>query len=199
MTVPIELSWGRLAAWLQLNAPTDFPLLQGPVSAAELDAAAAHFGIDLPHDFRQLYQLMNGTDPHGESAGIFPSADEGDDIAFGPLALEQGIRVWDSQRQLVDSGDFADLTPRSAKGVADDWWNLGWIPLASNGGGDFYCIDMAATAEGTVGQIITHSHESGEHKILAPSLAAYLNELADGVAAGRFQYTDFGMQRIEAE
>ncbi len=141
---------------------------------------------------------MNGTNPDGESAGIFPSADEWDDMAFGPLALEQIIQVWDMQKELVEIGDFADLKPRSAEGVANDWWNLRWIPFASNGGGDFYCIDMAPTDGGTQGQVITHSHESGEHKILATSLAVYLRELADGVEAGAFEYTDYGMQKMEA-
>ena len=58
---------------------------------------------------------------------------------------------------------------------------------------------MAPTTAGTKGQVITHSHESGKHIILARSLAAYLGELADGLDAGHFEYTDYGMQKIEAE
>jgi cell wall assembly regulator SMI1 len=199
MAASINDSWARIAAWLKANAPHDFMLLQGPVSPDELDAAAAHFGVELPEDFRRLYQLMNGTDPNGESVGLFPSADAWDDMAFGPTALEQIIREWDMQKELVDGGDFADLEPRSAAGVASDWWNTGWIPFAGNGGGDLYCVDLAPSGEGVKGQVITHSHETGEHKILAPSLAAYLSDLADGIEAGHYEYTDRGMQKIEAE
>jgi cell wall assembly regulator SMI1 len=130
--------------------------------------------------------------------GLFPSADDWDDMAFGPTALEQIVREWDIQKDLVEGGDFADLEPRSAAGVAGDWWNMGWIPFAGNGGGDLYCVDLAPGGEGVRGQVITHSHESGEHKILAPSLAAYLSDLADGLEAGRYKYTDRGMQKIEA-
>ena len=200
MGATINDSWTRIAAWLRANVPSDFALLQAPASSEELDAAAAQFGVELPDDFRQLYQLMNGTDPNGESAGLFPSADEWDDMAFGPFALEQIVREWQMQKELVEGGEFVDREPEScAPGIANDWWNAGWIPFAWNGGGDYYCIDMAPTADGTKGQVITHSHESGEHKILARSLAAYLSELAEGLDAGQFEYTDDGMQKIEAE
>jgi cell wall assembly regulator SMI1 len=199
MVASISDSWSRIAAWLQTNAPSDFALLQPPVSAGELDAAAAHFGVELPEDFRTLYQLMNATDPNGESVGLFPSVDEWDDMAYGPLALEQVIREWDTQKQLVDMGEFSDLEPESDDGVADDWWNIGWIPFASNGGGDFYCIDLAPNGNGNRGQIITHSHESGVHNVLAPCLAEYLKELADDLEAERFEYTDYGLQRVETE
>ncbi|MEZ6062138.1 MAG: SMI1/KNR4 family protein [Planctomycetaceae bacterium] len=200
MAATISDSWTRIAAWLRANAPDDFAFLQGPASPEEIDAVAAQFGIEIPDDFRQLYELMNGTDPNGESAGLFPSVDEWDDMAFGPLALDQIVYDWQLQKELVECGDFADREPESCdSGIANEWWNVGWIPFASNGGGDYYCIDMAPTADGTKGQVITHSHESGEHKVLAPSLSAYLGELADGLEAGQFEYTDYGMQRIETE
>lgn len=191
-------SWSRISAWLQANAPSGYALLQPPVSTEELDGASAHFGIELPDDFTGLYQLVNGTDPNGESVGVFPSEDEWDDMAFGPLALAQIIHEWNTQKELVEISEFADLEPQSANGVANDWWNVKWIPFASNGGGDFYCIDMAPTGAGTVGQIITHSHESGQHEILAPSLATYLSELADGLEAGQFEYTEDGLVKIKA-
>lgn len=198
MAASIEESWARITAWLEAHAPDDLQLLQKPASPEELNAASSLFGVDLHDDFRQLYQRMNGTDPNGESVGLFPSADEWDEMAFGPCALEQVVGDWQMQKELLEGGDFADCEPEStAAGVAHVWWNPSWIPFAWNGGGDYYCIDMDPTAEGTRGQVITHSHESGEHTILAPSLAAYLGELADGLDAGKFEYTDDGMQLME--
>ena len=126
MAVTINDSWSRIAAWLQANAPTDLALLQGPVSSEDLDAAAARFGLELPDDFRQLYQLMNGTDPDGESAGLVPSADEWDDMAFGPFALDQIVREWQMQKELVECGEFVDREPDSCvPGIINEWWNVG--------------------------------------------------------------------------
>lgn len=197
MDTPVHQSWARVADWLRANAPADFALLQPPVSAAELDAAAAEFGVELPADFRRLYEVVNATDPNGNSIGLFPSADD-DPMAFGPLALEQVVREWRVQRELLEGGDFAGLEPESASpGVAAEWWNVGWIPFAGNGGGDFYCIDTAPADGGTRGQVITHSHETGVHQVLAPSLAAYLDELADGLEQGRYRYGDeYGLEAV---
>jgi len=195
----INDSWDRITTWLKAKSPDDLQLLQ-PGAPDELDTAATLFGLQLHGDFRQLYQLMNGTDPNGESVGLFPSADEWDDMAFGPCALEQITADWQMQKELLEGGDFADLTPESCDpAITNDWWNVGWIPFAWNGGGDYYCIDMVPTADGTMGQVITHSHETGEHKVLAPSLAAYLNDLADGLDAGKFELTDDGLQKSEAD
>ena len=96
----------------------------------------------------------------------------------------------------MTSGDFADLEPQSSDGIANVWWNVGWIPFADNGGGDYYCVDMAPTGAGTRGQIISHSHESGEHKVLAASLADYLNDLAQSLEANAFEYDDeYGIRK----
>jgi cell wall assembly regulator SMI1 len=197
MGTSINDSWDRIAAWFRANAAAHFELLQEPASPKELEAAARLFGFELPEDFKRLYGLVNGTDPNGESVGLFPAADEYDDMAFGPLALEQVVRKWRMLKNLLESGEFADREPESsASGVSNDWWNVGWVPFASNGGGDFFCVDTAPTPEGIRGQVISHSHESGVHKVLAPSLAVYLAELADGLDKGRFEYTDYGLQKV---
>ncbi len=197
MTTSISDSWARITAWLNANAPNDLQLLQPPATSDELDDAESLFGLTLHEDFRRLYQLMNGTDPNGNSVGLFPSADEWDDMAFGPCALSQITADWKMQKELLEGGDFADSKPESCDAaIAEVWWNVAWIPFAWNGGGDYYCVDMAPTANGTMGQVITHSHESGEHIVLASSLAAYLTDLAYGLEAGHFEYSEDGIQKI---
>jgi len=69
-------------------------------------------------------------------------------------------------------------------------WNRNWIPFASNGGGDFYCIDLAPTETGVKGQIITMKHETGQHKRLAASLRDWLDMLAHDLEAGKFEYRE---------
>jgi cell wall assembly regulator SMI1 len=196
MSTSIHDAWTRIAAWFQQNAPGDFELIQGPASSEELDAAATQFGVDLPEDFKQLYQLMNGTDPNGRSVGLFPSVDDFDEMPYGPLALDQIVREWEVQKELLEGGDFEDCEPESCDpGVINEFWNVGWIPFAGNGGGDLYCIDLVPTGDGTKGQVITHSHECGDHIILAASLAEYYSKLADALDAGDFKLTAHGLQK----
>jgi cell wall assembly regulator SMI1 len=121
-------------------------------------------------------------------------------MAFGPLALEQIVQEWNMQKELLEMGDFADLEPQSSEGIFNDWWNVGWIPFASNGGGDYYCVDMAPTDVGTTGQIISHFHESGEHQVLAPSLGEYLNDLANLLEGNALEYdADDGIRKKKSD
>ena len=197
MTAPIANPWSRIVAWLQKASPEDRSRLQSGVPAPTLDQTASRLGVPLPEGFRALYQLMNGTDPEDESVGLFPSHDEWDEMPFGPLALEQIVDEWEMQKELLEGGDFADRVPETCDAtVKNEWWNVQWIPFASNGGGDYYCLDMAPTELGTVGQVITHSHESGEHHLLAPSLLAFLNELANALEAGTYEFCEDGVQAI---
>jgi cell wall assembly regulator SMI1 len=190
MSQKVIESWDRIAAWLQAHAPEMLELLQPPVSQEQLDAAASEMGLVFPNDFIAFYQIVDGYDPNGDPSSIFPSYDEWDDVAFGPLALEAIVQDWKMQRELLEAGDFAGLEPVSSKGVANDWWNPGWIPFADNGGGDYYCIDMAPAEGGREGQVISHSHESGEHKVLAASLADYLDDLANALEANTLEYSE---------
>ena len=186
MNDSIANAWQRIMTWLQAHAPSALAQSQGAASVQELDATATQLGMQLPADFRTFYQLINGA----EGSGIFPSTDDWDRMAYSPLSLAQVVQEWQMQKELLEMGDFAGQKPRSAAGVADVWWHPAWLPFAGNGGGDYYCIDLAPTAEGITGQIITHSHESGKHTVLAPSLTAYLSNLAAALAAGTWVYDD---------
>ncbi|MGD8627272.1 MAG: SMI1/KNR4 family protein [Anaerolineae bacterium] len=190
MSRKVVESWNRIAAWLGAHAPEMLELLQSPVSQEQLDAAAAEMGLVFPNDFVAFYQIVDGYDPDDDPSSIFPSWDEWDDVAFGPLALEAIVQEWKMLKELLDGGDFAGLAPDSAQGVANDWWHPGWIPFADNGGGDYVCIDMAPAEGGRAGQVISHSHESGEHRVLATSLADYLNDLADALEDNTLEYSE---------
>jgi len=148
-------------------------------------STAAEMGIAFPAPLVEFYQRLDGA----ESGSVFPSPDEFD-MAFCPMPLQEVLVHWAGQKQLVEIGQFNDLTPRSAAGIRDVWWDTGWIPFATNGGGDYLCVDTAPTTAGQVGQVISHSHETGEHKRLSVSLGDYVRELAAQLKQGQFVYHD---------
>ena len=186
----VSEAWKAIVSWLEANVPDSVELLQGPVAESDLADAEAKTGLTFPADLKELFLTCNGTDANQKSIGLFPSADDFDELAYGPLELKQALSEWGIQKELLEGGDFEGEEADSDAGVADAWWHTGWFPFGSNGGGDLYCVDTAPTEGGTVGQVITHSHESGEHRILAPSLSAWLSELAEGLAAGKFKYDE---------
>lgn len=113
-----------------------------------------------------------------------------DDISFTLMPLTEMVHDWHNQKELVEMGEFADDTPKSAKGIREDWWNVNWIPFAANGGGDYFCIDLAPAVGGTKGQVISHNHETGEHKKIARSLRVWLHQLAYDLRDGKHTYDE---------
>jgi len=194
MAVPIGESWTRIIAWLRVNAPADCVEVFTPVTRDTIASTAAQMGIVFPDQLIEFYQRLDGA----EVGTVLPSPD-GDDTAFTPMPLQDIHAEWMSQRGLVEIGQFDDCTPRSAAEIQSVWWSTGWIPFATNGGGDYLCVDIAPTATGRVGQIITHSHETGVHRLLAPSLADYLEDLALKLEQGEFVHDDkYGVIRASS-
>ena len=184
MSSSISESWNRITTWLRANAPADCVCESASAAADAIAAAATKMGLVFPNDLIEFYQKLDGA----ESCGVFPSPDDDDPMSFAPMSLDEVVDTWTGQKQLVEAGQFDDCAPQSADGIATDWWNIGWIPFATNGGGDFLCVDTAPTATGRVGQIISHSHETGEHELLAPSLADYFHDLAAKLEQGQLVY-----------
>jgi cell wall assembly regulator SMI1 len=85
---------------------------------------------------------------------------------------------WRTFKEAADGGVFAGSTAAPDDGVRCEWWHPGWLPVASNGGGDYLCVDLAPAEGGVAGQVVHFSHESGERPRLASSFAELLAMLA---------------------
>ena len=185
MAVPISDSWTQIVKWLRVNAPADCLEAFAPASRDQIVSTAAEMGIAFPDQLVEFYQRLNGA----ESGSVLPSPDD-DLMAFDPMPLEEVSLHWAGQKELVEIGQFDDCTPRSATEIQNVWWDTGWIPFASNGAGDYLCVDTAPTSAGHFGQVISHCHETGEHRLLSLSLADYLLDLATKLEQGRFVFDD---------
>ena len=186
----VQVSWNRIVAWLQLNAPSLVNQINKPASIKELDKFQGQLGIELPADFCEFYKLVNGA----EYVGIFLADNN---LTFDPMTLKEIYRTRRDLNGLLKTGDFDDGEPQSAQGIADVWWNTNWIPFGENGGGDYCCIDLAPTDQGHVGQVITHDHETGQHFLLAHSLTDYLSRCADLLESNAYEYDEeYGIQKI---
>jgi cell wall assembly regulator SMI1 len=175
--VGVAASWKRIVAWIGNNAPGWTPL-QPPATVGQIEDAERALGFRLPEDLRESYTSHNG------SGDLFPTAQT---ETYSALPLEELVDHWKMQKELVEKREFADLEPKSEPGIKNDWWNIGWVPFAWNGGGDYYCVDIAPGDGGTPGQVITHNHENGEHKRLAPSLREWLSQFASDLEDGLFR------------
>jgi cell wall assembly regulator SMI1 len=185
MALPISDSWTRIIEWLRVNGPADCLDVFPAAPRDQIVSTAAEIGIVFPDQLVEFYERLDGA----ESGSVLPSPDD-DLMAFDPMPLEEVSLHWAGQKELVKIGQFDDCTPLSAAEIQNVWWDTGWIPFASNGAGDYLCVDTAPTAAGHCGQIISHSHETGEHRLLSPSLADYLLDLATRLEQGLLVFDD---------
>ena len=178
---PVSAAWDRIEQWLRENAPDTLEALGRGASVAALAAFEKKTGLKLPPAVAASFRRHDGGD---EGCGLFPAL-ETDEMAYSPMSLSRAASEWRS------SSRFARSYPPEAefdvdRGIRAECWNAGWIPIATNGGGDYHCVDLSPAPGGKVGQVIEWRHETDERRLVAPSWEARLKELADGLESGRY-------------
>jgi cell wall assembly regulator SMI1 len=104
------------------------------------------------------------------------------------MPLSEVVAHWKMLGENLDRNEFAGIDVTADIGLAPGFWHKGWIPFISNGGGDYYCLDLAPGEEGAIGQIVSFNHEIGERWLVAPSLRMWLSDLVQELQAVRFSY-----------
>jgi len=175
-------AWDRIESWIKVNHPSMISTLNIGATIEDLRQLENKLGQILPEDFKKFLEVHNGqTWTH---LNLF----DGDRL----LDTENIFCDWDTWKKVLPEID-ADCTatygqPASSspdKGIKDDWWNMSWIPITSNGSGDSYCIDLDPTPEGTRGQIIRMLHDHPSREVIAQSfrdwIYAFVNDLERNV------------------
>jgi cell wall assembly regulator SMI1 len=180
--------WKRIETWLAANAPDLRKSLRPPAKDAALGKLRAKLGMALPADLVESLQIHDGQKSDAD-IGLFPSGtwELGALPSFRLLSAAEIGREWKMMKELHDMGEFAGRKAAAQRGVRADWWNLAWIPIADDGGGDYMCLDLAPAKGGAAGQLILFFHDMDERRLLARSLAAWLTRLARGIETGKYE------------
>ena len=163
----------RVIAWLQRHA--ELPTPPAGASAARLAAFERTLGASLPPDLAAWWGMHDGGVPIFEYAGL--------DCA-GSARRRQGLE------KLRRAGTFDDheLFEQSEPRIAAVKWHTGWIPLAEDGCGNLYCVDLAPGLAGRVGQVLRWEVRGGGFAASSVGLATLLERYADALESGRFVY-----------
>ena len=129
--------------------------------------------ILLPEDVKSFYRLCNGQS----------SFDYGIINGTELLSLERIKDEWNVWKDLLDAGHLIQDNGIDSAGIDPEicqfWWSPKWIPVTYDGGGNHDCLDLAPTAEGTIGQIITMWHDDDERKVVASGIRSWLQQYAE--------------------
>jgi cell wall assembly regulator SMI1 len=141
--------------------------------AKNLAKYAAALGRELPPDLVAYWSLHDGGISIFEYAGL-SSADS--------------MRVRAGLEKLRKAGTFDDheIFEQSVPRLQPVKWHTAWIPLAQDGCGNMYCIDLEPGPKGQVGQVIRWEVAGGAFATGSRTLADVLERYA--AALPRFTY-----------
>lgn len=119
--------------------------------------------LTLPEQIKSFYRIHNGQSDEVESTCFLRN------LTLSPLA--EVIENWTFLQEEFDPEELGVDAQQGIKPVA---WNTKWIPIASNGGGDYLCIDTDPTEEGTVGQVLYFWHDWEYRSVEATSFFEFV-------------------------
>lgn len=156
-----------------------------PATDDALAALEAATGLVLTPEVRAFYRLANG------QRSLFRARS----LIDGKVPIElftyyefhdtvAAARAWQGWKHIADhSGpdgmaDFSrHVTTKQPTLVKREYWLPGWLPFATDGGGNSLTFDFAPEANGTSGQIIVIGSDEDQRRVLAPGISVYLAKL----------------------
>lgn len=177
--------WTRISAWHRDNLPEELTetwrtreFLNAAASKAAMAEAEQAIGLKFPTDVKDSYSLHDG------------SRDEYSILPWGYylLSISEIVASWRSWQSHVSSGMWEGWKSDPKGPIRPVHWNLRWLPISANGGGDHQCIDLDPAPRGTAGQVICFSHEVGPTQVLAVGFKEWLNKYAEDLEAGHYRY-----------
>ena len=151
-----------------------------PASAEDLDALREEVGCELTPDLVQWLEHVGRSLPLDGNYDTTPTKRIVDDLR--------------STREIDFSQHFANICSwndgRFDDGrIARTYWQPQWVPIARDGCGNEYCVDLAPGPNGTKGQLIAMEFQDGQGPYLArwATLEAMLHAHLKKLRAGRYE------------
>lgn len=163
MGLTMNEQWKVLERWLQAQYPAVLHDLNHPASEEDIRELEQVLGTSLPADFNACLRVHNGQ--KGREKWLFDSHEF--------LSTQKILMNWSVWQDLLEEGDLDGKISRPADGIQQGWWLPGWIPFASNGGGNILCLDLSPTASGHYGQVINIFHDVADRVVETSSFSAW--------------------------
>ncbi len=120
-------------------------------------------GVQVPAQLQSFYRIHNGQQENKANTCFLRN-----------LTLSSITEIIENWTFLQEEFDPEDIEVDAQPGVKPFAWNAKWIPIASNGGGDYLCIDTDPAEEGTVGQVLYFWHDWEYRSVEATSLFEFI-------------------------
>lgn len=163
----MKKQWEKLEAWLRINHPSLLGDLNPPASDADILELEQRLGIALPTDYIASLKIHNGQ--KGRDGWLFNNREF--------LSTQQTLMSWSAWNDLLDEGDLDDKVSRPDASIQSGWWRKAWVPFATDGCGNYLCLDLSPSASGQYGQVINVFHDVQDRTREATSFTAWFENL----------------------
>lgn len=180
--------WDRIETWLKGHAPEVLRSLRVGATQKELESAESALGVELPHEVEKSFLIHDGQDVDSVDGSVFGLID-----GYQFLPLRSLLEVWESWKKLLEAGTFQGVHSEPDERIRPHWWNVSWIPIADNGLGDNYCVDLDPAPTGSLGQIIAVCHDHPSRSVLAADYRKWLMDFVEKLESGSYVFSkEFG-------
>lgn len=157
--------------WLKENRPEVLPTLNKAASEKEISDFESHFGIKIPEDMKIFYKKYNGQDCSEvfNSAIIEPGTD-------GLMSLEDIKKCYNELKKFNKLYPIDIDENNVDEKIKPVYQNDKWLPLISEGNGDYFFLDLDPQEKGNLGQIIHHKHEGPKIEIMASDFKSWFRD-----------------------
>ena len=175
--------WEKIKTWIKTNHPSMLATLNDGATEQDFLKFETSTGLKLPKDLKDFFSIHNGQS--WTNLTLF----DGDRL----LSIDEIINDWESWKLVLPEieANCQDMLGVSAMsepepGIKNDWWNLSWVPITSDGCGDSYCLDLDPDSLGQSGQIIRMYHDHPRRELLAPSFRSWINQYVNDLEKGLY-------------
>lgn len=173
-------AWRRYTAAVTKAHPPFMGYFNKGASADEIASAERTILTPLSYDLRHLLSLHNGS----TEEFVLPGWE-----LFSAKRIVDEWKIWEELWRAEFKPDNEPCMPVGPI-CSDEWWRLKWIPFCGDGGGNHLCIDMEPARGGTVGQVITMWHDEPTRALIAPSLTAFIAQIAADFEQGKLVWDE---------
>lgn len=178
--------WNRIEKWLRNNAPKILENLSPGAKEDKIKEVEKLLDIKITPDLKESYLIHDG-----QLTDRYSLMDD-----WNLLSIDNAMKEWKLMKELHQRGDF-EASACASEGVRSDWWNIKWLPILSNGSGDFYCIDFAPDSEGDIGQIIHFSHVDSLREKVSNNWQDLLSEYAFLLENGQYKFRNDVLKKVK--
>jgi cell wall assembly regulator SMI1 len=196
---PVAESWRRIEAWLSAHCPEVVAALRPGLPEKAIAAVEKVLGLPLPEDVKASYRIHDGrgripedfqdrakregaSDRPGFVTSVFYNLglDRLDEARKAPTA-------WDDVEEEPDRDrDNQDFPPDAIRRTPEEF---GLVPLFEDENGDAGLgIDLDPGPNGVVGQVVLFDRRHRSRSVLARSWGQFLEDYADELEAGNFEF-----------